>query len=106
MQTSDFFINLQCIQLYDPQTVKRNFSIVASLLLYLSLAHFFHALFLYSTCGNDLTNKCSKIGHCFLVFLLSSRYESYHEVEMGNPIASKFGAQKGGVRVHLGTKFG
>ena len=31
---------------------------------------------------------------------------SYHEVEMGHPIALKFGTQKGGVRVHLGTKFG
>ena len=28
-----------------------------------------------------------------------------HKVEMGYPIALKFGTQKGGVMVHTGTKF-
>ena len=44
----------------------------------------------------------------FLVFsfFFLSRHESYHKVEMGYPIALKFGTLKGGVRAYLGIKFG
>jgi len=52
--------------------------------------------------------ELSKIGlvSWFVFFFFSSWYESYHKVEMGFLIALRFGAQKGGVRAHLGTEFG
>jgi len=55
--------------------------------------------------------KLSKIGLVssflfFFFFFFLSRCESYHKVEMGTPIALKFGTQKGGVMAHLGTMFG
>jgi len=46
------------------------------------------------------------LSSCFCFFFFSSWYESYHKVKTSYLIALKFATQKGGVRVHLGTKFG
>jgi len=50
--------------------------------------------------------ELSKIGLVFSFFFFLSWYESYPKVETSNLIALKFGVHKGGVRAHLGTKFG
>jgi len=42
----------------------------------------------------------------FFFFFFLSKHESYHKVEMSEPIPLKFGTQKCGVRAHLGTMFG
>jgi len=41
-----------------------------------------------------------------MLFFFLSWYESYHKAETGYLIALKFDTEKGGVRAHLGIKFG
>ena len=55
----------------------------------------------------DFKNWLSFLVFSFLFFFLFSHtYKNCHKTRMPYLIALKFGTQKGGIKVHLGTNFG
>ena len=52
------------------------------------------------------TSKIGLVSSFFFFFLFSHTYKNCYKTRTPNPIALKFGTQKGGIKAHLCTNFG